>query len=143
MHIKDLLCGSINPTKSNYIFINRLLLILISGVILLPLQQAKSNQIFLKCIGQFEINRGPLIKPDWETSYLRINLNGLTSTVNDNGDIKKGKTFIRGNIYTIKHFDNRNNIKNVYKINRTYGTYLVEYQQINRILIGTCQKSRG
>tara|TARA_Y100001968_G_C19343020_1_gene710549 strand:+ start:331 stop:768 length:438 start_codon:yes stop_codon:yes gene_type:complete len=119
------------------------LLVLLSGVILLPIQRTRSEEIFLKCIGKFEINRGALIKPDWETSYLKINLDGLISTINDKGIKKEGRTFIRRNTYTITQRDNRNRVENIYKINGTHGTYTVKYPQSNRTLIGTCQKSRG
>ena len=53
-------------------------LLLISGLSLVTLQQAKSDEIFLKCTGKYEIDRGALIKPDWEISYLTINLDGLS-----------------------------------------------------------------
>tara|TARA_Y100001968_G_scaffold277496_1_gene272370 strand:- start:793 stop:1149 length:357 start_codon:yes stop_codon:yes gene_type:complete len=118
-------------------------LVLLSGLLLLPLQQTRSEEIFLKCIGKFEINRGPLIKPDWETTYLTINLDGLLSKINDKGIKKEGRTLIRRNSYTITHRDNINSLKKIYKINGTYGTYKVETPQRNRTLIGTCQKGRG
>tara|TARA_Y100001968_G_C19399896_1_gene740418 strand:- start:29 stop:466 length:438 start_codon:yes stop_codon:yes gene_type:complete len=121
----------------------RFLFVLVSVLLLLPLQQSRSEEIFLKCTGKYEINRGALIKPDWETSYLTINTNGLISTIDEKGIKKVGKTLIRRNLYTIKHRDNRKRIKNIYKINRTYGTYTVEYPQRSRTLIGTCQKGRG
>ena len=81
--------------------------------------------------------------PDWETSYLRINLNGLISTVDAQSGKKKGRTSISGKSYRITHRDNKNNIENIYKINKAYDTYIVEYPKKNRILIGFCQKSRG
>ena len=118
-------------------------LVLLSGLCLLPIQQAKSEEIFLECTGTYEINRGPLIKPDWESSYLRINLKGLISTVDDQDGIKKGRTSISGKSYRITHRDNKSNIENIYKVNKKYGTYIVEYPKRNRTLIGTCQKSRG
>ena len=121
----------------------RFILILISGVLLLPFQQTKSEELYLKCIGKYEINRGALIKPDWETSYLTINMDGLISIIQDKGRKKEGRTLIRRNSYTITHRDNRNRVKNIYKINGTYGTYTVESPQRNRTLIGTCQKGRG
>ena len=121
----------------------RFILILLSGLLLLPLQQTKSEELFLKCIGKYEINRGALIKPDWETSYLTINLDGLISTIDDKGIKKEGRTLIRRNSYTITQKDNRNRVKNIYKINRTYKTYTFESPQMNRTLIGTCQKGRG
>ena len=131
------LINSVQPQKSRFI------LILLSGLLLLPFQQTKSEELFLKCTGKYEINRGPLIKPDWETSYLTINLDGLISTINDKGIKKEGRTLIRRNSYTITHRDNRNRVKNIYKINGTHGVYTVESPQRNRTLIGTCQKGRG
>ncbi|WP_269624903.1 hypothetical protein [Prochlorococcus marinus] len=121
----------------------RFLIVFLSGILLLPLQQSKSEEIFLKCIGKYEINRGALIKPDWETSYLTINLDGLISTIDEKGIKKEGRTLIRRNSYTITDRDNRNRVKNIYKINGTHGTYTVESPQSNRTLIGTCQKGRG
>ena len=121
----------------------RFLLVLLSAVLFLPLHQTRSEEIFLKCIGKYEINRGALIKPDWETSYLRINLDGLISTINEKGIKKEGRTLIRRNSYTITHRDKRNRVNNIYKINGTHGTYTVESPKRNRTLIGTCQKGRG
>ena len=126
-----------NPRKSRFLFV------LLSGIVFLPLQQTRADEIFLKCVGKYEINRGALIKPDWETSYLTINLNGLISTIDDKGIKKEGRTLIRRNSYTITQRDNRNRIKNIYKINSEHGTYSVESPQRNRTLIGTCQKGRG
>ncbi len=110
---------------------------------LLPLQEIRSEEIFLKCIGKFEINRGPLIKPDWETVYLTVNLNGLKSRIEKRGIQTKGRTLIRRNSYTITHRDNRNSVINIYKIHATNGTYVVESPKRNRTLIGNCQKGRG
>tara|TARA_Y100001968_G_scaffold76262_1_gene67727 strand:+ start:605 stop:1042 length:438 start_codon:yes stop_codon:yes gene_type:complete len=121
----------------------RFILVFLTGVILPPIQLAKSEEIFLKCTGKFEINRGELIKPDWETSYLKINLDGLKSTIKDNGFKKEGRTSIRRNTYTITHRDASNRIKAKYKIDGTSGMYIVEYPQIYRSLIGICQKGRG
>ena len=112
-------------------------------IIFLLVNKTRSEELYLKCIGKFEINRGALIKPDWETSYLNINLNGLISAINDKGIKKEGTTLIRRNTYTITHMDERNRIENIYKINRTHGTYTHESPQRNRILIGTCQKGKG
>ena len=117
--------------------------LLLSGIFILPLQQTRSETIFLKCIGKYEIDRGALIKPDWETSFITINLDGLMSTINDKGIKKEGRTLIRRDSYTITHRDNRNSVKNIYKINVTHGTYTVEFSHSNRTLIGTCQKGRG
>ena len=130
----------IEPIQTRRFHLN---LILLSGLLLVPLQQTRSEEIFLKCFGTYEINRGALIKPDWETSYLTINLDGLISTIVNKGIKKEGRTLIRRNSYTITHRDNRNSIKNIYKVNGTHGIYTVEYPQRNRTLIGTCQKGRG
>ena len=131
------LFNSFNPKRFHFN------LVLLAGLLLVPLQQTRSEELFLKCVGKYEINRGALIKPDWETSYLTINLDGLISTIVEKGIKKEGRTLIRRNSYTITHRDNRNLIKNIYKINGTYGTYTVESPQRNRTLIGTCQKGRG
>ena len=119
------------------------ILIFLTGVSLIPIQTTKSDELFLKCTGKFEINRGELIKPDWETSYFTINLHGLKSYIDDNGIKKSGMTMIRRDKYTIIHRDNSNRIKTKYKINGVHGNYLVDYPQQNRTLIGTCQKGRG
>ena len=118
-------------------------LVFLSGLLLVPLQQTRSEELFLKCVGKYEINRGALIKPDWETSYLTINQDGLISTIDDKGIKKEGRTIIRRNSYTITHRDNTNSVKNIYKINGKHGTYSVESPQKNRTLIGVCQKGRG
>ena len=131
------LTNSIQPSNIRFV------LVLLSGLLLVPLQQTRSEELFLKCVGKYEINRGALIKPDWETSYLKINLDGLMSTIDDKGIKKEGRTLIRRNSYTITHRDNRNSVKDIYKINGKYGTYSVESPQRNRTMIGTCQKGRG
>ena len=131
-----------DPISSIYDTSIRFLFLFLSGIIFFPIQVAKSDEVNLKCTGKFEINRGELIKPDWEISYFKINLSGLKSTIEDSGIKKQGRTLIRGDIYTITYRDN-NKIKTKYKINSTYGTYIVEYTKNNRTLIGTCQKSRG
>tara|TARA_B100001250_G_C19787252_1_gene784767 strand:+ start:1001 stop:1435 length:435 start_codon:yes stop_codon:yes gene_type:complete len=118
------------------------LLLFLSGVSLLTIQKANTDELFLKCTGKFEINRGELIKPDWETSYLRINLNGLKSTIEDKGIKKEGRTLIRRNSYTITHRDN-SRIKTKYQIQANHGNYKVDDLQRNRTLIGTCEKGRG
>ena len=128
---------SIHPMKFHFH------VVLLSGLLLVPLQQTRSEEIFLKCVGKYEINRGALIKPDWETSYLTINLDGLISIIDDKGIKKEGRTLIRRNSYTITQRDNRNRVRNIYKINEKYGTYSVESPQRNRTLLGTCQKGRG
>tara|TARA_Y100001968_G_C19096128_1_gene590224 strand:+ start:51 stop:407 length:357 start_codon:yes stop_codon:yes gene_type:complete len=117
--------------------------IFLSGILLLPTQLAKSEEIFLKCTGKFEIDRGELIKPDWETSYLTINLEGLKSTIYDKGIKKEGRTLIRRDSYTITYRDKNKRTKTIYKVHGTQGTYMVDYPQSKRTLIGTCQKGRG
>ena len=121
----------------------RFILLFLSGIIIFPAQLARSDDIFLKCTGKYEINRGELIKPDWETSYLRINLDGLISQVVEKSTKKEGRTSIRRNSYTITYRDSRNKVKTKYKIHSKYGTYIVEQPQLSRTLIGTCQKSGG
>ena len=128
---------SIKPRRFHVIWV------LLSGLLLVPLQQTRSEEIYLKCVGKYEINRGPLIKPDWETIYLKINQDGLISIIDDKGIKKEGRTLIRRNSYTITQRNNKYNVKNIYKINGTHGTYTFESPQRNRILIGTCQKGRG
>ncbi len=121
----------------------RFMLILASGLLIVPLQATSSQELFLKCVGKYEIDRGALIKPDWETSYLTINMNGLISTIYTNGIKKVGRTSIRQNTYTITQRDSRNRVVNIYKINKKYNIYAVESPKINRTLIGNCQKGRG
>tara|TARA_Y100001968_G_scaffold301831_1_gene314525 strand:- start:1098 stop:1535 length:438 start_codon:yes stop_codon:yes gene_type:complete len=121
----------------------RLILLLLTGILLLPNEKANSEEISLKCTGKFEINRGELIKPDWETSFLTINNHGLKSRIVEKGIKKEGRTLISPSSYTITHRDNSYRIKSRYKIHRTLGTYIVDYPQRNRTLIGTCQKGRG
>ena len=132
-----------NSTKSFRKKNIRLGLIFFTGIFLIPLHPVKSEELFLKCSGRYEINRGQLIRPDWETSYISINLNGLKSTIVEKGLEKEGKTLIRRNSYTITHRDNRNRLKTKYKIHRIHGTYVVDYPLRNRTLIGTCQKGKG
>ncbi len=118
------------------------ILLCFSGLIFFPIQFVKAEEVNLKCTANFEINRGELIKPDWEISYFKVNLVGLNSIIIDNGVKKEGRTLIRRNIYTIINYD-ENKIKTKYKIHSNYGTYTVEYPKMNRTLIGTCQKGRG
>ena len=142
-NISMLITNFINIFTSFQINKLRVILILLTGSFLITFQQTRSEQLFLKCIGKYEINRGSLIKPDWETSYLTINLDGLISIIDNNGIVNEGRTLIRRNSYTITHRDDRNLVKNIYKINRRYQTYIVESPQRNKTLIGTCQKGRG
>ena len=121
----------------------RFILLFLIGVITLPNQIANSEEIILKCTGKYEVNRGKLIKPDWETSYLTISLNGLISYIDHKSKRKEGRTLIRRNSYTITYRDKRNILKTKYKIHGTHGTYLVEHFDQNRTLIGTCQKGKG
>ena len=133
------------PYVSKYLMVNnfRFILIFLSGIIFIPHQLVKSDEIFLSCTARFEINRGELIKPDWETIYLKINVDELKSYIDDKGIKKEGNTKIRGNTYIITHKNRNNKIESKYKINGTHGNYKVEYPQRNRALIGTCQKGRG
>ena len=142
-NISMLITNFINIFTSFQINKLRVILILLTGSFLITFQQTRSEQIFLKCIGKYEINRGTLIKPDWETSYLKINLDGLMSTIYNNGIETEGSTFIRRNSYIITHRDDRNIVRSIYKINRRYQTYIVESPLRNKTLIGTCQKGRG
>tara|TARA_B100001029_G_C15025261_1_gene433209 strand:- start:153 stop:509 length:357 start_codon:yes stop_codon:yes gene_type:complete len=118
-------------------------MIFLSGGHFLPIQQANSESIFLKCTAKFEINRGELIKPDWETSYITVNLDGIMSSVFDNGLKKEGRTLIRRNTYIITQRDRRNKIKTKYTINAIHGNYVVKYPQSYRTLLGSCQKGKG
>ena len=120
-----------------------LILVLLAGMIFLQMQQTRSEEIFLKCTGKYEINRGALIKPDWETSYIAINLDGLMSTIVEKGIKKEGETFIRRNSYTVTHKGNENSTKKIYRVDGNYNIYRVKSTKNNRILIGTCQKGRG
>ena len=95
------------------------------------------------CTGKFELNRGRLIKPDWETTFLSINLDGIMSTIYDGILIKKGRTRNRRGSYYITHRDKSRRVKAKYSINKKLGTYSVEYPQKNKLLIGTCEKGRG
>ena len=52
-----------------YLQYRHLFLFLTVGI-LIPFQEAKTEELHLKCTGNFEINRGELIKPDWELSYI-------------------------------------------------------------------------
>ena len=131
-----------DPISSFYDTSIRFLFLFLSGIIFFPIQVAKSDEVNLKCTGKFEINRGELIKPDWEISYFKINLVGLKSTIEDRGIKKEGKTLINKNTYTITYRVNKK-IKTKYKINSTHGTYIVEYPKSNRTLIGMCEKGRG
>ena len=142
-HIQLLFHNFNNLTKSINLQHFHSIPVLLLLIIFLPVNKTRSEELFLKCIGKFEINRGALIKPDWETSYLNINLNGLKSSINDKGIKKEGRTLIRRNTYTITHRDDRYRIENIYKINGTHGTYTHESPQRDRILIGTCQKGKG
>ncbi len=143
---------SVKENKETYVSYSRIsnplkkfrfIVIFISATFLLPYQQAESKQLFLKCTGKFEINRGALIKPDWETSYLSINLDGSKSTLIDKGIKTEGRTLIRRNSYTITTREKSNRIKSIYKIDATHFIYTVNYAKRKRTLIGTCQKSRG
>ena len=85
----------------------RFILLLLTGLISLHVKQIKSEEIFLKCIGKYEINRGPLIKPEWETSYLMINQHSLISKIFEKVIKKDGTKLNKRNSYIITHFANR------------------------------------
>ena len=141
---KQVLISNFNYSSTSFLEkMYRFILLFLSVVILSPIQLAKSEEIFLKCTGKYEINRGELIMPDWETTYLAINLDGLISYIYYKGTKRKGRTLIRRNSYTITHRDNTNKVKIKYNIHSTYGTYIVNQPQINKTIIGTCQKGRG
>ncbi len=122
---------------------SRLLLTILTALLWLPSQTAKSKEINLICTGKFEINRGRLIKPDWETTYLSINLDGLISTIDDGVLIKYGRTLKRRGSYYITHRDKNIRVKAKYSVNKKLGNYSVEYPLKDKILIGTCKKGRG
>tara|TARA_B100000700_G_scaffold134801_1_gene150581 strand:- start:1498 stop:1935 length:438 start_codon:yes stop_codon:yes gene_type:complete len=141
---KQISNSNINNSKTYFILEKfRFILVFLIGVSSLPIQPTRAEEIYLTCTGKFEINRGELIKPDWETSYLTINLDELNSYIDDKGIKKEGITLIRRNKYTIIDKDNNNRIRAKYKIDGIHGTYIVEYPQQNKKLIGTCQKGRG
>ncbi len=114
----------------------------LTALLWLPSPTARSEEIHLICTGKFELNRGRLIKPDWETTYLSINLDGLISSIDDGILIKKGRTRIRRGSYYITHRAKDRRVKAKYSVNKL-GNYSVEYLQDNKVLIGTCEKGRG
>ena len=122
---------------------SRLLLAILTTFLLVPSQSVISEEIHLICTGKFELNRGKLIKPDWETTYLSINRYGIISTIDDGLMIKKGRTFYRRGSYYITHRDKNRRVNAKYSVNKKLGNYSVEYPQENKLLIGTCEKGRG
>ena len=106
-------------------------------------QTARSKEIHLICTGKFELNRGRLIKPDWETTYLSVNLDGIMSKIDDGILIKKGRTLIRSGTYYITHRDKNSRVEAKYSVNKKLGNYSAEYPKKNKLLIGTCEKGRG
>ncbi len=122
---------------------NRFFLAFLSALLWLPSQTAKSEEIYLKCTGKFELNRGILIKPDWETNYLSINTEGLISKIKEPFSTIKGRTRYRRGSYYITHRDENRRVKAKHSVNSKMGIYSVEYPQENRILIGNCEKGRG
>ena len=122
---------------------SKFLLAVLTAFLWLPSQTAISEEIHLICTGQFELNRGRLIKPDWETTFLSINLDGIMSTINDGLSIEKGRTLIRRGSYYITHRDENTRVKAKYTVNKKLGNYSAEYPQKNKLLIGTCEKGRG
>ena len=121
----------------------RSLLAVLTALLWVQSPTAKAEGIHLICTGKFELNRGRLIKPDWETTYLSISIDGIMSTVNDNVSIKKGRTLRRRGSYYITLRDKNRRIKAKYIVNKKLGNYSVEYPQRNKVLIGTCEKGRG
>ena len=142
-YIKFIKTNINNLTKSFEFKKITFILIFLAGALPISSKVTRSEELHLKCSSEFEINRGALIKPDWEISNLIINLDALKSTFIDKEIKTEERTFIRRNNYTIIQRDNRNKVKKIYNINLTYGTFKVEYPQINRTLIGTCEKGRG
>ena len=136
--------GNKKYARRSYLLKNLTLILLsFAGVFFYPTEIAKSEELFLTCTGKFEINRGALIRPDWEISYITINLKGLNSSIYEKEIKKEARAVIRGDTYTITHRDIRKRITSKYKINVTHGTYIVIYPQRNRSLIGTCEKGKG
>ena len=109
-----------------------------------PIKEAKSEQIHLTCVGKFEIDRGPLIKPDWQRSYFTMNIEGILRTpstiISDGGFPKRGRTFLHKGAYHIDHVGQDAEVLTKYIVNLTTGNYLVNYTKEGRVLIGTCRK---
>ena len=109
-----------------------------------PMQNAKSEEIHLICVGNFEINRGPLIKPDWQRSYLTMNIEGILRTpstmVYEGSFPKKGRTIFINGAYHIAHLGEQEEVLTEYIVNLTNGNYSVNYPKNGRMLIGTCRK---
>ena len=115
------------------------------GLMVFPaIQNAKSEEIHLICVGNFEINRGPLIKPDWQTIYLTMNIEGILRTpstmVYEGSFPKKGRTIFRNGSYHIAHLGKEEEVLTEYIVNLTNGNYSVNYPKNGRMLIGTCRK---
>ncbi len=122
---------------------SRLILAFLTALLWLPTKTSRSEEVHLICTGKFELNRGTLIKPDWETTYLSINLDGIMSTIDNGISIKKGRTLIRRGGYYITHREKNTRITTKYSVNKKLGNYSVEYQPKNKVLVGTCEKGRG
>ena len=109
-----------------------------------PIQKAKSEEIHLTCIGNFEINRGPLIQPDWHRSYITMNIEGILRTpstmIYEGGFPKKGRTFFKNGSYYIDHLGKEEEVLTEYTVNLTHGNYSVSYKKEGRVLIGTCRQ---
>ena len=115
------------------------------GLMISPLMQnAKSEEIHLICVGNFEINRGPLIKPDWQRSHLTMNLEGILRTpstlVYEGSFPKEGRTTYINGSYHIAHLGKEEEVLTEYIVNLTNGNYSVNYPKNGRMLIGTCRK---
>ena len=124
--------------------LNFLKLFLFGLIVFSPIQKAKSEKINLTCVGKFEINRGPLIKPDWEKSYLTMDIDGILRTpstmISEGGFPKKGRTFFMNGAYHISYIGKEQEVLTKYIVNLNNGNYLVSYPKEERVLIGTCRK---
>ena len=114
-------------------------------IVFLPIQKIKAEEIYLTCIGNFEIDRGPLIKPDWKISYLTMNIEGIlrtpTTIINEGGFAKRGRTFFSNGSYHIDYLGKEEEVLTKYIVNVDNGNYLVSYPKNGRVLIGTCREA--
>ena len=129
----------IESTKFNF-----LKLFLFALIVFLPLQKAKSEEIHLVCVGNFEIDRGPLIKPDWQISYLTMNIEGILRTpstiISEGGFPKRGRTTFKNGSYHIAYLGKEEEVLIEYIVNLNNGNYSVSFPKKGRVLLGTCKK---
>ena len=133
----------IQLTKFNF-----LKLFLPALIVFSPIQKAKSEKIHLTCVGNFEINRGPLIKPDWHRSYLTMNIEGILRTpstiisegVSEGGFPKRGRTIFKNGSYHIAYLGKEEEVLIEYIVNLNNGNYSVSFPKKGRVLLGTCKK---